>query len=238
MISFPLEPLRPILAAFDLALDGTARDRLQTYGNLLIEWNEKINLTAITEPQAVVTKHFLDCLLLFRHHTPAVGQSVIDVGTGAGFPGVVLLIARPDLKLTLLDSLQKRVRFLETLTDSLGLSARTVHARAEEAGRDPAFREAFDLATARAVARLPVLCEYLLPFVRPGGLFIAMKGPGAETEVADAASAAARLGGGPLDCRPDRLPDGDERNFVLCKKISQTPTKYPRNAGKITKQPL
>lgn len=238
MISFPLERLDAPLSSFGLTLDATAKNRLQTYGNLLLEWNARVNLTAITDPQEVVEKHFLDCLLLLRHDEPPARAAVIDVGTGAGFPGLVLLIARPDLRLTLLDSLQKRVRFLRETVDALGLTAETVHARAEDAGRDPAFRERFDRATARAVAKLPTLCEYCLPFVRVGGRFFALKGPGAQAEAETSLSAARLLGGGKPVCFDDRLPGGDERCFVCCEKRSQTPTKYPRPAAKIAKQPL
>ncbi len=238
MISFPLDSIRPALAEAGLALDAVASERLQVYGNLLLEWNQKMNLTAITDPHDIVNKHFLDSLLLLKHHSPSQNSSVIDVGTGAGFPGMVLLIARPDLRLTLLDSLQKRIGFLNALADALGLSLITLHARAEEAGRDSALRETFDLATARAVAKLPVLCEYCLPFVKPGGLFIAMKGPEISDEMHSAASAAQMLGAGALHCQADQLPGGEKRNFVICKKISQTPSKFPRNPSKIAKQPL
>ena len=152
-------------------IDEEARTRLVQYADLLVSWNEKVNLTAITRPEEIAVKHFLDSAVLLKYVELPPAARVIDVGTGAGFPGLVLKILRPDLRLTLLDSLQKRLRFLETVTGSLGLTAELVHARAEDGGRNPLYREAFDLATARAVARLPLLAEYCLPFVKARGLF-------------------------------------------------------------------
>ncbi len=237
MATFDMEKLRALCAPF-LALDDTALENLNIYGNLLIEWNEKMNLTAIVEPDEVLIKHFYDCLLFFKNVEVPKGAKIIDVGTGAGFPGMVLKIARPDINLCLLDSLNKRLVFLEEVLRATGLSADVIHARAEEGAKKPELREAFDIACARAVAAMPVLSEYCLPYVKRGGLFVAMKGPAAEDELALAKKALAVLGGGEAHLSCETLPDGSERRIIKIKKISQTPTKYPRNSGKISKQPL
>jgi len=209
------------------------------YMDILLEWNRKFNLTAITEPDEIIAKHFLDSLCL----SPLIpgGSSVIDVGTGAGFPGVPLLIAAPDLKLTLLDSLGKRVAFLENLLAELGLPARCVHARAEDAGRDAAFREQYDFAVSRAVSRLNVLAELCLPFVRVGGGFIAMKGPRGPdmTEEINEAAAALRELGGQIEEIKDAKPGGNiAHTLIIVRKLSPTPPKYPRRPGKTAKYPI
>lgn len=206
------------------------------YAALLCEWNQKMNLTAITEPDEIVHKHFADCLhaLALLPQTP--GISLIDVGTGAGFPGIAWLIARPDLQLTLLDSLQKRITFLQAVLAELDLKAKTVHARAEDAGRDAALREQFDCAAARAVAPLNVLSEYCLPFVRPGGVFVSLKG---KTDEAPCAANAVSLLGGKIEKNVSfDLEGAGTRRVVLVRKISQTPTAYPRKPARITKAPL
>ena len=232
-----MEKLRTLCAPF-LTLDDTALKNLETYGNLLIEWNGKMNLTAIVEPDEVLIKHFYDCLLFFKDVDVPEGAGVIDVGTGAGFPGMVLKIARPDINLCLLDSLNKRLVFLAEVLEKTALSAEVVHARAEDGAKKPELREGFDIACARAVAAMPVLSEYCLPYVKQGGLFVAMKGPAADEELAAAKKAISVLGGGEAQIFCETLPDGGERRIVKIKKISQTPTKYPRNSGKIAKQPL
>ncbi|MCI8360410.1 MAG: 16S rRNA (guanine(527)-N(7))-methyltransferase RsmG [Clostridiales bacterium] len=219
-------------------IDEQAKLRLIQYAGLLVAWNEKINLTAITQPEEIAVKHFLDSAVLLKYMELPTAARVIDVGTGAGFPGLVLKILRPDLRLTLLDSLQKRLRFLENVTGSLGLSAELVHARAEEGGRNPLYREAFELATARAVARLPLLAEYCLPFVKAGGLFCALKGPDGERECGEAAAALGLLGGGKPFLRCYTLPGGDSRSIIVCEKTSQTPARFPRNPAQIAKKPL
>ncbi len=221
-----------------IPLDKTACERLSLYGELLIEWNKKINLTAITEPDEILIKHFYDCLLFFKHTDVGAGTKIIDVGTGAGFPGLVLKIARPDIQLTLLDSLNKRINFLNEVLAKTGLTAETLHGRAEEVGSKADYRERYDIACARAVARLNVLSEYCLPFVKRGGVFVAMKGPAASEEIAEAEKAIKLLGGAADGCGTENLPDGSTRTIIKIKKISQTPTKYPRNSGKIAKQPL
>lgn len=220
---------------FGLELTPEIRERLNTYGNLLIEWNEKMNLTAITEPEAVLYKHFYDCLLFLKHIHPEKGASLIDVGTGAGFPGMVLKIARPDLKVTLLDGLNKRLVFLNEVLSSLSLAAETVHMRAEEAGRNPKYREKFDISCARAVAALPILSEYCIPLVKKGGLFVAMKGQSGADEATSAANAVKLLGGESSQIICETLTGEEQRTFIITKKISQTPPKYPRAGGKIAK---
>ncbi len=238
MIDFKTEKLVPLCAEFGFKLTDTAVKQLNIYGNLLIEWNEKMNLTAITEPEAVLYKHFYDCLLAFKHFSPQKNATLIDVGTGAGFPGMVFKIARPDLKITLLDSLNKRLNFLNAVAEELSLDLETVHARAEDGGRNPLYREKFDFATARAVASLPALSEYCLPYVKKGGTFLALKGPSAETELDLAQNALKLLGGGDAKIICETLPENEQRAFIFIKKISQTPPKYPRISTKIAKQPL
>lgn len=234
MINFPLE----LLDNAPVELDDKAKERLNVYGNLLVEWNEKMNLTAITEPTAVVIKHFLDCLTFFSANDLPENAKIIDVGTGAGFPGMVLKIARPDLKVTLLDSLNKRLVFLNEVNEKTGLDCEIIHARAEDGGKNPALREKFDFACARAVAPLNVLLEYCTPFVKVGGKFVAMKGPAAEEEIKTAQNAAKLLNVKLEDKTHLTLEGNDERFIVSYKKISQTPPKFPRISGKISKTPL
>ncbi len=238
MIEFPIDKIFDICKGFGAEITPDRAEKLNLYGNLLLEWNEKINLTAITEPTDIVIKHFLDCILFLKHVDIPKNAKVIDVGTGAGFPGVVLKIMREDIDLTLLDGLNKRLVFLNDVLEKLHLSAKTVHARAEEAGRKQEFREQYDIACARAVARQNVLLEYCLPFVKVGGQFVAMKGPAAEEEARDGARALSLLGGGKPEIICEKLPTNDERSFIITKKISQTAPKYPRISAKISKQPL
>ncbi len=234
MVNFPLE----LLKNAPLSLDDKALERLNIYGNLLIEWNEKMNLTAITEPRDVVIKHFLDCLTFFKAVNPQENAKIIDVGTGAGFPGMVLKIARPDLQVTLLDSLNKRLIFLKEVTNKTGLDLKIIHSRAEEGGRKAELREKFDFSCARAVAPLNVLLEYCTPFVKTGGFFVAMKGPAALDEI-EAAKNAARLLNVKLQNKTHLTLEGtDERFIIEYKKLSQTPPKFPRISAKISKTPL
>ncbi len=237
MINFPINLVEPHINEFS-TLNETQKEQLNLYGNLLIEWNQKINLTAITEPEDVVIKHFLDCLLFFKDVKVPKNAKVIDVGTGAGFPGVVLKIARPDIQLTLLDSLNKRIVFLNELLNALNLTATTVHSRAEEGGQKSDFREQFDIACARAVAPLNVLSEYCVPFVKTGGSFVALKGPSGKDELEGAKNALKLLGCQNGNVYYEKLPSGEERTIITAKKISQTPPKYPRISAKISKQPL
>lgn len=215
-------------------------EQFDQYFQLLIEWNEKINLTAITEPQEVAVKHMIDSLSCYREELFPPGCKVIDVGTGAGFPGLPLKILRPDIKLTLLDSLQKRLNFLETVVDTIGLSdVELVHARAEEGGQNKKFREGYQVALSRAVAKLNVLCELCIPFLTRGGFFIALKGAQFKEEVEDAAKAITALGAEVTAVEPVVLPGlTDKRAVIYLKKISQTPAQYPRRPGTPEKKPL
>ena len=234
--------LREYTAAFGVELTDEMCDRFDRYAQLLVEWNQKMNLTAIVEPDDIVLKHFADSLTALPLLPKREGITLIDVGTGAGFPAVALLIARPDLKVTLLDSLNKRLTFLQEVCRELGLSAQTVHARAEEGGRDSLLREAFDVATARAVAALPVLSEYCLPFVKTGGIFLAMKGPESDAEHAQAERAIRVLGGRVKQVEHRVLPvvpkegvEQLERRIFVIEKQQKTPNGYPRPTAKIKK---
>ena len=238
MIKFDFEKIKPFCESFSLSLDNRICDMLNIYGNMLLEWNEKMNLTAIKEPDDILFKHFYDCLLFLKHIKMNENCSLIDVGTGAGFPGMVLKIARPDIELTLLDGLNKRLIFLNAVLNELGLKAETVHIRAEEAGKLNKYREKFDIATARAVAPLQVLCEYCIPLVKKNGLFVAMKGAAASEEMSVSQNAYKLLGSEKPTIICETLGGNDNRAFIISKKISQTSPKYPRVNGKIAKNPL
>ena len=219
-----------------IILDDMALDRFDTYAELLVEWNGKMNLTAITEPEEIEVKHFLDCLMLPKYFNLDYIQTVIDVGAGAGFPSVPLLIYKPNLCLTMMDAINKRLTFLDTAVHVLGLEAQLIHERAEVAGQDENYREKFDLATARAVAPMNVLAEYCLPFVKVGGYFVALKGCNDDTQ--EAKNAIATLGGEIVDNISYKLNSTEPRSIVVIKKISQTPTQYPRKSKKISTKPL
>ena len=223
-------------AALGIALTGPMLDALDQYAEILVEYNQKVNLTAITDPEGIEDKHFADSLLLAN--LPETAGKLVDVGTGAGFPGVVAKIFKPELQLTLMEPTGKRVEFLKYVCAQLGLSGvEFAKERAEEAARK-VWREQFDVATARGVAALPMLSEYSLPLVKVGGVFLAMKGPGAAEELAESGAALKKLGGKGSGVAEFHLPGGDVRNIIRIKKISQTPPVYPRNGGKIAKSPL
>ena len=234
----PTGLLQSAAAEYGISLSEEMLRRFSDYASLLVTWNEHVNLTAITDGEGIAVRHFLDSLLLLPALAPKEGASLIDVGCGAGFPSLPLKIARGDLRVTLLDSLGKRVRFLEELCGRLALPAECLHLRAEEGAKRPALREAFDYAAARAVAALPALCELCLPFVSVGGTFAAMKGPGAPEELEAAGRAIRLLGGEVEEVREFTLPDESRRNVILIRKISHTPPKYPRAFAKISKSPL
>ena len=234
----PLEILRRGFSARNIPLSKQAEERFERYAQLLVEWNEKMNLTAITEPQAIAIRHFLDSVSLLKAVELPQGASLIDVGTGAGFPAVPLKIVREDLNITLLDSLQKRLGFLQTVSAELSLPMKMVHARAEEGGRRKELREQFDFATARAVAALPMLCEYCLPYVKVNGCFVAMKGPDCAEEIASAKNAIGQLGGKLESTREETLEDGSGRTLIVIRKVKETPAAYPRQSAKIAKKPL
>ena len=217
-----------------IAISEDKADKLVRLCDYMVQYNENVNLTSITEFDEVVVKHFVDSVLPFYMLDISEGSSFIDVGTGAGFPAVPLLIVRPDLKGTLCDSLNKRCVYLEKVCSELGVSAEIIHARSEELGRKK--REWFDFATARAVAAMPVLAEYCIPFVKVGGYFIALKSVNEDIYAAE--GAISKLGGEIQEVRDYLLPNGDKRRLAVIKKISQTPTKYPRNSANISKKPL
>lgn len=222
--------------ALDIPLTEQQVQLLDRYAEILVEYNQKVNLTAITDPEGIEDKHFVDSLLFASQ--PEVQGRMVDVGTGAGFPGIVAKIYKPELQLTLMEPTGKRVEFLKYACQQLNLQGvEFAKERAEEAARK-AWREQFDVASARAVAALNVLAEYCLPLVKQGGVFIAMKAANAQSELACAKPAFQKLGGAFLQSRTFALPHGDERSLILCKKISQTPPQYPRNGGKIAKAPL
>ena len=224
----------------DHGLSNAQSEQFEKYFELLVDWNEKINLTAITEEYDVITKHFLDCLMCEKSGVISNDTTVIDVGTGAGFPGIPIKIATPGVKVTLLDSLAKRLNFLSEVISELKLeNIITVHARAEDGGRDKSLREKFDVAVSRAVANLSTLSELCLPFVKVGGYFVSMKGPGAEEEIAAAKNAIKILGGEIEKVIPYDIPTTDlQHNLVVIRKISPIPDKYPRQAPKPAKMPL
>lgn len=217
-------------------LDDIMLDRFDAYARLLVEWNEKMNLTAITEPEEIEVKHFLDCLMMTKYVDLSNVHTAIDVGAGAGFPSMPILIYKPEISFTLLDSLNKRLTFLSVVNNKLGLDAKLIHERAEASGQEEEYREKFDLATARAVAPMNVLSEYCIPFVKPGGKFVALKGSADDTS--NAMNAIEVLGGKVIDNVSYKLNDTEPRSIVVVEKISQTPTQYPRKSKKISTKPL
>ena len=218
-----------------LELTKEKYEKFDKYADFLVEYNEKVNLTAITKPEDILIKHFIDSALLFKYVDFPTNSSLIDVGTGAGFPSIPMKIMRDDLKITLLDSLSKRVVFLEQLCELLEIEAECIHGRAEDIAKLPEYREKFDFSTARAVADLAVLSEYCIPFVRVGGGFLSMKGPNEEISAAE--NSVELLGGKISDVYEYSLRS-DLRKIIEIKKISQTPTKFPRNSSQIKRKSL
>lgn len=211
-------------------------EKLKILMDFMLEYNQKVNLTRITEYDEVIEKHYIDSILPLTMVDVPRGTKFVDIGTGAGFPSLPMKIYRPDLEFTLIDSLGKRITYLDKACEKIGLSCETVHARSEEAARNKKYRDSFDFATARAVAALNVLCEYCLPYVKKGGYFLALKGAEDETEAAKAAIE--KLGGKLERVEKYALPSGDKRCLVVIKKISDTPSVYPRASGVISKKPL
>ena len=207
---------------------------------LLQEWNEKINLTAITDDEEVIKKHFIDCIKAFKSDTIKNAKTIIDVGTGAGFPGLPIAIMNPNVKVTLLDSLNKRINYLNTVVRELGLkNVTTIHSRAEDGARKPELREKFDVATSRAVANMAVLSEYCMPYVKKDGYFVALKGPAVDEELKNATNAIKTLGGELKEIIEVSIEETDlKHNIVEVKKLNPCSKTYPRKAGTITKKPL
>lgn len=225
---------------YGLALTPDQVDHFNTYFEMLVEWNEKINLTAITEAQDVAVKHMIDSLSCYDQEIFKKGATIIDVGTGAGFPGLPLKIFRPDLTLTLFDSLNKRILFLQAVAEKVGINdIRFIHSRAEDGGKSKQLREQYDIAVSRAVAKLDVLSEWCLPFVAVGGFFVALKGSRYSEELNDATGAIQRLGGEITKIEKIKLPGLDDvRAIIYIKKVKKTPAAYPRRPGAAEKNPL
>lgn len=226
----------------ELGIEGTEDklERFVAFKDIMLEWNENINLTAITEEKEVYIKHFLDSATCVASGYIKEGMKVIDVGTGAGFPGVPVKILMGGVDITLLDSLNKRINYLKDAVTKLNLKGvELVHGRAEEAGADKLYREKYDIVLSRAVASMDVLCEYCLPFARVGGYFLCQKGPDIKEELQEAERALEVLGGEIAEIKQYSLPFSDiTHNIIVIKKVVQTPTKYPRKPGKPSANPL
>ena len=228
-------------AAHGLVLNDQQIAKFERYFQLLVEWNEKMTLTAITQREEVYLKHFYDCLMvLWNMPLEDYALQLCDVGAGAGFPSIPLKIAHPELQVTIVDSLQKRLTFIEHLAEELGLEGVScVHGRAEDVGQNPAYRGQFDIVTARAVASLNVLAEYCLPLVKIGGQFLALKAQKSDQELEEARAAISILGAKLIKVTEDQLPvEAADRRYILIQKTKETPNKYPRKAGKPAKNPI
>lgn len=228
--------LRDKLNKIDIKIEDNQIEKFYNYINLLLEWNEKINLTAITEPNEVILKHFVDSITIFKYLEN--DMQVVDVGTGAGFPGIPLNIIDNNNNYTLVDSLNKRINFLNEVINNLNLqNIKTIHSRVEDFSKDN--REKFDIATSRAVASLNILLEYLLPLVKVGGICICMKGSNIKEEIENSKKALEILGGKIEKIEEITLPDSDiTRNIIIVRKVKNTPNKYPRKAGMPAKEPI
>ena len=220
---------------YNLELSEELYRKLDIYADFLVEYNQNVNLTALTQPHDILYKHFIDSILLALHVDIKENSRIIDVGTGAGFPSVPIKLFRPDVKITLLDSLNKRIVFLQKLCENLEIDAEFVHGRAEDISKNAEYREKFDISCARAVANMSLLSELCIPFVKIGGIFTAMKGP---TEDIMLGSNAVDILGGTIESIKDYAIEDEGRKVVVVRKISQTPTKYPRNSSQIKKKNL
>ncbi len=218
-----------------LSLSTEVYEKLDIYADMLVETNKVMNLTAITEPEDVLVKHFIDSIAITRFAKFEDGMKVIDVGTGAGFPLLPVKIYMPGLKITLLDGLNKRIKFLTDVCEKIGVEAECIHERAELLAKKDEYREKYDIATARAVSAMPELSEYCLPFVKKGGIFCAMKGP---SEDISTAANALKLLGGKIEKDEHYEINGEQRRVVVVKKTAPCPPKYPRASGKIKSKPL
>ena len=226
---------------FKINIDENMLKQFMIYKKLLLEWNKNVNLTAIVDDREIILKHFVDSLSIIEtFENNEKDLSIIDIGTGAGFPGIPIKIVKPNYEIALLDSLNKRVKFLNTVTEDLGLAKiKCIHGRAEDAGKDINLREKFDVATCRAVANMSVLCEYALPFVKVGGEFIAFKGAEVEEEIKNASKAIKYLGGALKDIKYINIPETDiKHSLIIISKIEQTSAKYPRNSNKVKANPI
>ena len=233
-----IEKMQEKLKILSVRFSVEQTEQFFDYMNLLIEWNEKMNLTAIIEPEEIILKHFIDSITILKELED--GSKIVDVGTGAGFPGIPLSIMNPTLKITLVDSLNKRLIFLQEVVNKLGLNnIEIIHARAEEFGQNKKYRENFDVSTSRAVANLSTLSEYLIPLVKVGGKIVSMKAADAHEEIKDAQRAIEVLGGNVEKIEEFNLPQSDiGRTVVIIRKNKQTPNKYPRKPGMPSKEPI
>ena len=232
------EELEKYLDVLNIELKEEQIKQFYDYMNLLIEWNKKINLTAITEPKEIILKHFVDSLTISKYINKK--SKLIDVGTGAGFPGIPLKILRQDIDIILVDSLNKRIKFLDEVIEKLSLdNIKAFHGRAEEVGRNKEYREKFDYATSRAVAHTATLSEYLIPLIKTNGKCIYMKGPDIDQELEEGKKAICVLGGKILNKEEFTLPHSDiERTIIIIEKNKNTPEKYPRRSGIPSKEPV
>lgn len=232
--------LTELLEQTGVEITDAQLEKLNRYKELVLEWNQKFNLTAITDDEEFDIKHFYDCLLPLKEAEVKEAKSIIDIGTGAGFPGIPLAIMMPEASFLLLDSLKKRIGFLEVVIEELGLNkVKAIHARAEELGRSPKYREKYDLCISRAVASLDTLSEYCIPFVKVGGYFVSMKGSSGMEEVKEAKNAIEQLGSKLKSAKEYELIEGDHKRFlVIVEKTKNTPKKYPRAGGKPKSKPL
>jgi 16S rRNA (guanine527-N7)-methyltransferase len=223
-----------------LSFDEKKYEQFMIYKELIKEWNEKVNLTAITEDEEIIKKHFIDCIKCFKFEAVKEASNIIDVGTGAGFPGIPIAIMMPEKNIVLLDSLNKRVNFLNLVTEKLKLkNVKAIHGRAEDFAREKTYREKFDIAISRAVANMAVLSELCIPYVKINGYFVALKGPSIEEELSEAKNAMGILGGKLEEIIKVEIEDSDLRhNLVIVKKEKNTSNVYPRKAGSISKKPL
>lgn len=221
-----------------ISISSEAVDRFDKFAELLVDYNNKVNLTAITAPDDIVIKHFADSLCLMKFVDLTSEKKIIDVGTGAGFPGAALLCANPQLNITMIDSVNKKLDFIRFLAKELGLSANIITIRAEDAAKKPEFREKFDIVTSRAVAALNVLAEYSVPLVKIGGVFAPLKAVLSAEEDARGCSAISNLGAKVISKNKYSIPDGSEREIIIAEKISQTSPKFPRAYSQISKKPL
>ena len=234
------EIFRQGINGFGIEANDQMINDLKTYREILVDWNQKMNLTGIEEEREVFIKHFLDSISAVSNGYIKNGISLIDVGTGAGFPGLPLKICLRDIKLTLLDSLNKRINFLQEVSNTVNLEdVEFIHGRAEDFGKDSKYREQFDVATARAVAGLPILMEFCVPFVKLGGYFVCLKGPNANLELEESQKAMEVLGLEFIEKIDIELPNEElKHNILVFKKVKNTPEKYPRKAGKPAKSPI
>ncbi len=235
-----MENLQQVLEKFNKAADETTLEKFRLYMEKILQWNEHVNLTAITDKEEFVKKHFIDSLLCCGREEIENAKTVIDIGTGAGFPGIPLALVYPEKKFVLVDSLQKRLKIIDEICKDLGITnVELIHSRAEELGKSKAHREKYDLCVSRAVANFATLSEYCLPLVKVGGFFVAYKGPDAEKEIEESGKAVQLLGGKISEVFCPEQEDLDFRHkLVMVKKVKNTPAKFPRKAGTPAKEPL